>query len=158
MQRGRFRANAPSAMMQGQEQVLEEVPLPGTALADELDKRLLVQLRDGRKILGFLRSFDQFANLVIDGAIERIIVGEHYCDCPLGLQLIRGENVVLLGEIDPEKETPVGLTAVSEAEIQRAQRAEKEMNRMKATLRCAHGAHGDAWASLGRDAGSTAAL
>lgn len=114
---------------------LAQVPLPGTALADELDKKLLVQLRDGRKILGYLRSFDQFANLVLDGAIERIIVGEQYCDCPLGLQLIRGENVVLMGEIDPEREQPTGLLAVSEAEIQRALKAEKEMNRMKATLR-----------------------
>lgn len=114
---------------------MEEVPLPGTALADELDKKLLVQLRDGRKILGYLRSFDQFANLVLDGAIERIIVGDSYCDCPLGLQLVRGENVVLMGEVDPEKELPLGLTAVSEAEIHRAVKAEKEMNRMKATLR-----------------------
>lgn len=117
------------------EEDMEEVPLPGTALADELDKKLLVQLRDGRKIFGFLRSFDQFANLVLDGAIERIIVGENYCDCPLGLQLVRGENVVLMGEVDPEKEVPAGLTAVSEAEIQRAMKAEKEMNRMKAMLR-----------------------
>uniref|UniRef100_A0A7R9V5Q9 U6 snRNA-associated Sm-like protein LSm1 n=1 Tax=Chlamydomonas euryale TaxID=1486919 RepID=A0A7R9V5Q9_9CHLO len=112
-----------------------DVPLPGSALADELDKKLLVQLRDGRKILGFLRSFDQFANLVLDSAIERIIVGEQFCDCPLGLQLIRGENVVLMGEIDPAKEVPPGLTPVSEAEIQRAMRAEKEMSKMKATMR-----------------------
>ncbi|KAG1675445.1 hypothetical protein FOA52_001744 [Chlamydomonas sp. UWO 241] len=112
-----------------------EVPLPGSALAEELDKRLLVQLRDGRKILGFLRSFDQFANLVLDSATERIIVGDSYCDCPLGLQLIRGENVVLMGAVDPDKEVPEGLTAVSEADIQRALRAEKEMNKMKATMR-----------------------
>ncbi|GAX73889.1 hypothetical protein CEUSTIGMA_g1339.t1 [Chlamydomonas eustigma] len=115
--------------------MMEEVPLPGTALADELDKKLLIQLRDGRKIIGFLRSFDQFANLVIDEARERLIVGEQYCDCPLGIQLIRGENVVLLGEIDLEKELPEGLTAVSEHEIKTAIRAEKEMNRMKATIR-----------------------
>jgi len=30
----------------------EGPPVPGTALAEELDKQLLVQLRDGRKILG----------------------------------------------------------------------------------------------------------
>jgi U6 snRNA-associated Sm-like protein LSm1 len=114
---------------------MEDVPLPGSALADELDKKLLVQLRDGRKIIGFLRSFDQFANLVVDEAVERMIVGELFCDCPLGCQLIRGENVVLMGEVDPTKELPLGLTAVSEREIKAAMRAEKEMNRMKATLR-----------------------
>ena len=76
---------------------------PGTALVEELDRRLLVQLRDGRKIVGVLRSFDQFANLVLEGAIERIVVGTLYCELPLGLFIIRGENVVLLGEIDPAK-------------------------------------------------------
>jgi len=40
---------------------MEDVPPPGTALVEELDKRLLVQLRDGRKLVGILRSFDQFA-------------------------------------------------------------------------------------------------
>ena len=114
---------------------MEEVPLPGSALADELDKKLLVQLRDGRKIIGFLRSFDQFANLVVDEAVERMIVGEQYSDVPLGCQLIRGENVVLLGEVDPAREVPLGLIAVSEREIKAAIKAEKEMNRMKATLR-----------------------
>ena len=31
------------------------VPPPGAALVEDLDKRLLVQLRDGRKIVGTLR-------------------------------------------------------------------------------------------------------
>jgi hypothetical protein len=39
------------------------------------------------------------ANVVLEAAIERIIVGEVYCDIPLGLYVIRGENVVLIGEI-----------------------------------------------------------
>ena len=34
---------------------LQEAPPPGTALVEELDRRLLVQLRDGRKIIGTLR-------------------------------------------------------------------------------------------------------
>jgi U6 snRNA-associated Sm-like protein LSm1 len=39
------------------------------------------------------------ANVVLERAIERIIVGELYCDLPLGLYIIRGENVVLIGEL-----------------------------------------------------------
>ena len=31
------------------------VPPPGAALVEDLDKRLLIQLRDGRKIVGTLR-------------------------------------------------------------------------------------------------------
>lgn len=45
---------------------IDEVPLPGLAIVEELDKRILVQLRDGRKVIGILRSFDQFANLVLE--------------------------------------------------------------------------------------------
>ena len=39
------------------------------------------------------------ANAVLEGACERVIVGEQYCDIPLGLYVIRGENVVLIGEL-----------------------------------------------------------
>uniref|UniRef100_N1R0M0 Sm domain-containing protein n=1 Tax=Aegilops tauschii TaxID=37682 RepID=N1R0M0_AEGTA len=58
------------------------------------------------------------ANVVLQGACERVIVGELYCDVPLGLYVIRGENVVLIGELDREKdELPSHMTCVSEAEI-----------------------------------------
>ena len=114
---------------------MQEVPLPGTALAEELDHQLLIVLRDGRKLLGILRSFDQFANLVVEHSVERIIVGEQYGDIPLGLQIIRGENVVLLGRVDPEKETPAGLTQVSAAAIKEALKGERELNKLKGTLR-----------------------
>ncbi|KAI5446442.1 hypothetical protein KIW84_014322 [Lathyrus oleraceus] len=36
--------------------------------------KLLILLRDGRKLMGTLRSFDQFANAVLEGACERVIV------------------------------------------------------------------------------------
>jgi hypothetical protein len=45
---------------------IDEVPPPGVSIVEELDKRLMVQLRDGRKVIGILRSFDQFANLVLE--------------------------------------------------------------------------------------------
>ena len=39
------------------------------------------------------------ANVVLQNACEKVIVGELYCDVPLGLYVIRGENVVLIGEL-----------------------------------------------------------
>lgn len=39
------------------------------------------------------------ANVVLEGACERVIVGDLYCDIALGLYVIRGENVVLIGEL-----------------------------------------------------------
>lgn len=32
---------------------------------EQLDKRLLVVLRDGRHLVGVMRSFDQFSNMVL---------------------------------------------------------------------------------------------
>ncbi|XXG53453.1 hypothetical protein AAC387_Pa03g1539 [Persea americana] len=107
-----------------------------TSLASYLDKKLLVLLRDGRKLLGILRSFDQFANAVLEGACERVIVGDLYCDIPLGLYVIRGENVVLIGELDLEREElPANMTCVSAAEIKRAQKAERDATDLKGSMR-----------------------
>ncbi|XP_024971865.1 sm-like protein LSM1B isoform X2 [Cynara cardunculus var. scolymus] len=99
-------------------------------------EKLLVLLRDGRKLLGILRSFDQFANAVLEGACERVIVGDLYCDISLGLYVIRGENVVLIGELDLEKEElPPHMTCVSETEIKRAQKVEREATDLKGSMR-----------------------
>jgi U6 snRNA-associated Sm-like protein LSm1 len=114
---------------------MEEIAAPGTALVEELDKKQLIQLRDGRKIIGILRSFDQFANMVLESSVERIIVGENYSDIHLGLQIVRGENVVLMGQVDPAKEKPVGLTEVTEVQIKSALKAERELARLKGTMR-----------------------
>ncbi|TNM90300.1 hypothetical protein fugu_004534 [Takifugu bimaculatus] len=78
--------------------------VPGTAsLIDDIDKKHLVLLRDGRTLIGYLRSIDQFANLVFHQTVERIHVGKKFGDIPRGIFIVRGENVVLLGEIDLDK-------------------------------------------------------
>ncbi|KAK4343341.1 hypothetical protein RND71_036435 [Anisodus tanguticus] len=60
--------------------------------------KILILLRDGREFLGTFRSFDQHANIVLEGTSERVMVGNLYCDIPLGLYIVRGENVMLIGE------------------------------------------------------------
>ncbi|KAG0214628.1 hypothetical protein B0O80DRAFT_447141 [Mortierella sp. GBAus27b] len=97
-----------------------------TSLVESVDKKLLVVLRDGRKLIGILRSFDQFANLVLQDTIERIYVGDTYGDIPRGIFIIRGENVVLLGEIDEDKEDELPLRRVPVDEVLQVQRAEME--------------------------------
>lgn len=65
-----------------------------------------------------------------------MIVGELYCDVPLGLYVIRGENVVLIGELDSEKdELPAHMTCVPEAEIRKAEKAEREARDLKGSMR-----------------------
>ncbi|KAF8314225.1 Sm-like ribonucleoprotein [Clavulina sp. PMI_390] len=77
------------------------------SLVDCVDKKIIVVLRDGRKLIGVLRSYDQFANLVMEDTVERIHHANSYGDIPRGVFLIRGENVVLLGEIDLDAEDEV---------------------------------------------------
>jgi len=62
-------------------------------------EKLMVLLRDGRTLIGYLRSVDQYANLLLQQTVERIHVGKKFGDIPRGVFLVRGENVVLLGEI-----------------------------------------------------------
>lgn len=101
--------------------------LHGTAsLIEELDKKLMVLLRDGRTLIGYLRSIDQFANLVLHRTIERIHVGQEFGDIPRGIFVVRGENVVLLGEIDSEKECNLPLKQVTIDQILEAQRLEQD--------------------------------
>lgn len=112
-----------------------ENPLFGTAhLLDEVDKKLMVLLRDGRTLIGYLRSVDQFANLVLHRTIERIHVGNEYGDIQRGVFIIRGENVVLLGEIDREKENNLPLKEISVDDILDAQRREQEAKQEKHRL------------------------
>ncbi|KAK9782917.1 putative U6 snRNA-associated Sm-like protein LSm1 [Seiridium cardinale] len=119
---GRFaqQAMAGNAPPQAQHQQLPPQMFTTAAqLLDLTDKKLLICLRDGRKLTGILRSWDQFANLVLQSTIERIYaplpdaaedspVKGYYADKTHGIFLVRGENVLLLGEIDLDKddETP----------------------------------------------------
>jgi len=95
--------------------------LPGSAsLAEQLDRRVMIVLRDGRHLVGILRSFDQFSNMILEDTSERRILHSkvrhekgssadestlcYYTDIQLGLYLVRGDSMVLLGEVDDESE------------------------------------------------------
>ena len=74
-------------------------------------EKLLLVLRDGRKLIGVLRSWDQFANLVLTSTIERYFVtspsSRLFADIPRGTYLVRGENVLMLGEVDLDRDEEV---------------------------------------------------
>ena len=91
--------------------------LPGSAsLVEQLDQRLMVVLRDGRHLVGTLRSFDQFGNMVLEDTSERrILVVKskdndkestvcYQTDIQLGLYVLRGDVVVLMGEVDADED------------------------------------------------------
>ncbi|KAK0396008.1 hypothetical protein QR680_001527 [Steinernema hermaphroditum] len=100
--------------------------LPGAvSLLDQLDKRLLVILRDGRTLVGYLRTIDQFANLVLHETLERIHVDQFYGDIPRGIFLIRGENVVLAGEMSSMENPNLTKVSVDEILSKQAEKAEE---------------------------------
>ncbi|KAJ3109919.1 SM-like, degradation of cytoplasmic mRNAs and positively regulates transcription initiation [Phlyctochytrium bullatum] len=64
--------------------------------------------------------------------VERTFVGDFYCDEYRGLFVIRGENVVLLGEVDNDKDFMVtsSFRELPPAEVHRM--AKEELERKKA--------------------------
>ncbi|RKF71989.1 U6 snRNA-associated Sm-like protein LSm1 [Golovinomyces cichoracearum] len=115
-------------------------------LLDMTDKKLMVALRDGRKLIGTLRSWDQYANLVLQSTVERVFVPPLmspqpssvflqqglYADIPRGVFLVRGENVLLLGEIDLDKDddAPSGYE-IADIELVQKIAKERKITRVK---------------------------
>ena len=73
-----------------------------TSLAEQLDKVVLLVLRDGKHLIGRLTSYDNFGSLVLENSSERKFAGGKYCDVEQGVFLVRGENITLIGEVDKE--------------------------------------------------------
>ncbi|KAI9368596.1 putative small nuclear ribonucleoprotein [Aspergillus egyptiacus] len=94
-------------MTHGPPQLPPQMFTTAAQLLDLTDKKLVLVLRDGRKLIGVLRTWDQFANLVLQDTIERMYAGNLYTDIPRGVFVVRGENVLLLGEIDLDKEDDI---------------------------------------------------
>ncbi|KAI8628874.1 hypothetical protein F5Y19DRAFT_485230 [Xylariaceae sp. FL1651] len=62
-----------------------------------LDKRLFVQLNGSRKVIGVLRGYDVFLNIVLDDAVEEKEGGGKD---RLGMVVIRGNSVVMLEALE----------------------------------------------------------
>lgn len=60
--------------------------------------------------------------------VEYIQVAKNYDDIPRGILAVIGENVVLLGEADLEKESDTPLWHMSSEEILEKQWVEEQMN------------------------------
>ncbi|VDB99622.1 unnamed protein product [Peniophora sp. CBMAI 1063] len=125
------------------------------SLVDCVDRKMLVVLRDGRKLHGVLRSYDQFANLVLEDTVERIYSGNTLAEQRCGLFLIRGENVVLLGEIDLDLEDDVPLQQADFALLDEHHRQEAAEKRVQEEAKakvlyeqkgfCKEGGEGDSY-------------
>ncbi|EEQ28677.1 U4/U6-U5 snRNP complex subunit LSM8 [Microsporum canis] len=86
------------------------------SLQSYINKKILVLTVDGRTLIGTLLSTDQLTNLVLSQTIERIIRTpddpEPSSEVEHGLYLIRGDNVVICGEIDEEVDEKIDWSKV----------------------------------------------
>ena len=63
-----------------------------------MDKRLAVSLNGNRKVVGILRGFDQFVNLVLEETLE-INANNEAVDC--GTIVVRGNSVISMEALEP---------------------------------------------------------
>ncbi|KAH7910267.1 Sm-like ribonucleoprotein [Hygrophoropsis aurantiaca] len=84
-----------------------------SSLQGYVDRRVLLILQDGRAIAGVLVGFDQKSNVVLSDSIERVYsMEEGVEEIPLGLYLVKGDMIVLIGEIDDAVDTAVDLSTI----------------------------------------------
>ncbi|KAL2009946.1 hypothetical protein VTN00DRAFT_5753 [Thermoascus crustaceus] len=73
------------------------MPQAQPELKKYMEKRLFVQLNGNRKVIGVLRGYDVFMNIVLDEAVEEKTGGEKV---RLGMVVIRGNSVVMLEALE----------------------------------------------------------
>lgn len=62
-----------------------------------MDKRCQLKLNGNRTVVGILRGFDPFMNLVIDEAFETSKVGEKR---PIGMVVARGNSILMIEALE----------------------------------------------------------
>ncbi|ODV75940.1 Lsm1p CYBJADRAFT_133787, partial [Cyberlindnera jadinii NRRL Y-1542] len=75
------------------------------AIVGYVDRKVCVMMTDGRQLFGVLRVFDQYGSIVIQDTFERIYLPDNrYGEEYIGDLLIRGENLLMIGDLDIDKE------------------------------------------------------
>ncbi|EGC30091.1 hypothetical protein DICPUDRAFT_90215 [Dictyostelium purpureum] len=74
-----------------------------------LKKKVLVLTADGRNIIGILRGTDQTTNVILEKCEERVFSDEGIEVIPLGVHLIKGDDVAVIGEVDEELDRNLNL-------------------------------------------------
>jgi len=70
-----------------------EASRPLDALNSSRNKRVIVELKNGKQILGLLKAFDIHINIVLDEAEER---HEGELKRKLGTVFIRGDTIIII--------------------------------------------------------------
>ncbi|GMI34968.1 hypothetical protein TeGR_g10333 [Tetraparma gracilis] len=75
------------------------------SLKEMTGKVVSIICADGKSIVGKLSGHDPLQNLILSDAHERVYSpDEPVAREPLGLYVVRGDNLVLVGELDEEED------------------------------------------------------
>lgn len=84
-----------------------------SALENYVNHTVTIVTSDGRVIVGTLKGFDQTINLILDESHERVFSSTSGVEqVILGLYIIRGDNVVLIGEVDEDSDKKLDLSQI----------------------------------------------
>jgi len=84
-----------------------------SSLQGYVDRRVLLILQDGRAIVGIMAGYDQKSNVVLSDSKERVYSTEEGVEeIPLGLYLVKGDQIVLIGEIDQAIDESADLSTI----------------------------------------------
>lgn len=76
---------------------IAKMPQAQPELKKYMEKRIFCQLNGNRKVIGVLRGYDVFMNIVLDEAFEEKPGGEKVA---IGMVVIRGNSVVMLEALE----------------------------------------------------------
>ncbi|KAF2464929.1 uncharacterized protein BDR25DRAFT_271175 [Lindgomyces ingoldianus] len=145
-------ALGPASVPQSQAVLPVDLPpqafLTSAMLLDLVDKKITVLLRDETEFIGILRSYDQYGNLVLTEVVQRWSAAnpEWENDNTLrkwliadvrqpGVQIVRGENVMIAGTVDLDREDDPRQCAFGPEklvkELATAQKAAKKVEKEK---------------------------
>lgn len=72
-----------------------------SGLESYVNQTVSIITSDGRNFIGTLKGFDQTINIILDESHERVFSTTSGIEqIVLGLQLIRGDNIAVIGQID----------------------------------------------------------
>ncbi|KAG7530134.1 hypothetical protein FFLO_05249 [Filobasidium floriforme] len=84
-----------------------------SAISSFVNQQVQVILYDGRVIVGKLMGFDVRANIILADSVEREFSEDEGVEMvPLGLYMIKGDNVAMIGEIDTDKDATIDYSSI----------------------------------------------
>mmetsp|Transcript_3877 Transcript_3877/g.4833 ORF Transcript_3877/g.4833 Transcript_3877/m.4833 type:complete len:97 (-) Transcript_3877:820-1110(-) len=78
-----------------------------------IDKHVSVITNDGKNLVGVLAGIDRVTNIVLKESVERIFSMDYPVrQVPIGLYIIRGDNIALIGELDKEADEKIDYDSI----------------------------------------------